>query len=254
VSDVDEAEPQGAPARLRATAQAGLVWAKRAAGWAGATVRLVAAALGAFWRLARPVLRWTLQVVLALLILLEEWGWRPLAELLGRLARWQPWARLETAIARLPPYAALLAFALPSVLLLPLKFLALFLIAKGQLVLAGALFAAAKVGATALVARLFMLTQPALMQIGWFAWAYERFIPWKNALEAYVRDSYVWRAARLWKERVRRAAAVQWRLWRPVVLRLRQAARLAAARLAERMRAAVREIRARWAALQRQQW
>jgi hypothetical protein len=190
-------------------------------------------------------------VVLALLILLEEWGWQPLAELMGRLARWRPWARAETAIARLPPYAALAVFVLPSTLLLPLKFLALFLIARGYLLLAGLLFAAAKVGATALVARLFLLTQPALMQIGWFAWAYDRFIPWKNALEAYVRSSYVWRVARVWKKQLKRAAAVQWQRLRPAMLHLRNVARAAAARLAVDVRRLVREIKARWAALQR---
>jgi hypothetical protein len=117
------------------------------------------------WAAAKPVLRTTLQIVLGLLLVLEEWGWRPLADLLGRLARWRAWAQAEYAIARLPPYAALLAFALPSLLLLPLKFLAVFLIAKGQVILAALLFAAAKVVSTAFIARLFMLTQPALMQI-----------------------------------------------------------------------------------------
>jgi hypothetical protein len=225
--------------------------ARRGAQLAWHAARIAALALGAFWRLARPMLRWSAQIVLALLILLEEWGWQPLADLLGRLARWRPWALAETAIARLPPYAALVVFALPSMLLLPLKFLALFLIAKGQLVLAGVLFAAAKVGATALVARLFVLTRPALMQIGWFAWAYDQFIPWKNALEEYVRSSYVWRLGRVWKERVKRTAAVQWRLLRPAVLRLRDAARAAASRLTDQARRLVREIRARWAASQR---
>src|SRR5262245_58170535 len=245
---VSDAKPQPDQGTLRAAARG---WASAAGGLAGRTGRIAAAALRALWRLARPLLRWTLQVVLALVILLEEWGWQPLAELLGRLARWRPWARLEAGIAQLPPYAALLVFVLPSALLLPLKFLALFLIAKGQLVLAGLLFAAAKVGATALVARLFMLTQPALMQIGWFAWAYNRFIPWKNALEAYVRASYVWRVGRIWKERMKRAAAAQWRLLRPALLRLRETARAAAARLGEQGRRLVREIRARWAALGR---
>jgi hypothetical protein len=238
----------GPPAVAGAPARAAAAVALRTA--LGA-LRLAGAALAAFWRLARPALRGTLQVLLALLILLEQWGWEPLADLLGRLARWQPWAQAETAIARLPPYAALVAFALPTTLLLPLKFLALFLIARGHLVLAGLLFAAAKVGATALVARLFMLTQPALMQIAWFAWAYDRFIPWKNALEDYVRSSYVWRVARVWKERARRMAAAQWRLLRPTVFRLREAARLAAARLASEVHRLAREIKARWAALQR---
>jgi hypothetical protein len=225
--------------------------AHRGARLAWDAARFAALALRTSWRLARPVLRWTAQVLLALLILLEEWGWQPLADLLGRLARWRPWALAETAIARLPPYAALLVFALPSVLLLPLKFLALFLIAKGQLILAGLLFAAAKVGATALVARLFVLTRPALMQIGWFAWGYDRFIPWKNALEDYVRSSYIWRVGRIWKERIKRAAAAQWRLMRPAVLRLRETARAAAVRLAGQTRRLVREIRARWVASQR---
>lgn len=203
------------------------------------------------WNVVRPVLRGVLQVVLALLILLEEWGWRPLADLLGRLAKWRPWAQLENGIAQLPPYLALLVFALPSALLMPLKFLALFLVAKGQLVLAGLLFAAAKVVATALVARLFMLTQPALMQIGWFAWAYETGMPWKEALVERVRASWVWRVSRVWKERARRVAKVQWRAWRPTVVQLGAMARAAGQRLVAQVRMRVREIRARWAAPQR---
>src|SRR6185295_17793281 len=149
------------------------------------------------WRLFRPLLAGALQILLALIIVFEEWGWRPLADLLGRLARWRPWARCEVAIARLPPYAALLAFALPTLLLLPLKFVALFL--------------AAKVVATAMVARLFELTQPALMQTGWFAWAHDTVMPWKEALTERVRSSWPWRIGRVWKERLRRHLAVAWR-------------------------------------------
>lgn len=187
-------------------------WGRRALELIRQALRLAGAVLRASWQVARPALRTGLQASLALLILLEEWGWEPLRELLGRLARWQPWARLEYTIARLPPYAALLAFALPTALLLPLKFLAVFLVARGQLVLAALLFAAAKLGATAVVARLFMLTRPALMQIEWFAWLYDRFMPWKEALVDYVRASYVWRVGRVWKERLRRMARAQWRL------------------------------------------
>src|SRR5262249_39812396 len=95
-------------------------------------VRRLWEVLAAAWRVARPVLRLALQFLLALIIVFEEWGWQPLADLLGRLAKWRPWAAMETAIARLPPWAALIAFVLPSTLLLPLKFIALFLIARGQ--------------------------------------------------------------------------------------------------------------------------
>jgi hypothetical protein len=210
--------------------------AERLASGSVAGVRIAAAGLAAAWRVAGPILRLAVQIVLALLILLEEWGWEPLAKLLGRLARWQPWAQLEAGIARLPPYPALLVFALPTLFLLPLKFMALYLVAGGHLVLAGLLFAAAKVGATALVARLFMLTRPALMKIAWFAEAYRRFMPWKDSIEGYVRESYVWRMGRLWKARAKRLAAVQWQRLRPAVLRLRAAAHAAAARLAAEAR------------------
>src|SRR5262245_39464914 len=146
--------------------------------------------LGWAWRRTRPLLRAFLQLLLALIIVFEEWGWRPLADALGRLARWRPWAVVEAGIARLPPYAALVVFGLPTLVLLPLKFVALFLIANGQLVLASLLFIAAKLVATALIARLFHLTQPALMQIGWFAAIYDTVMPWKEALTERVRASW----------------------------------------------------------------
>jgi hypothetical protein len=239
----EQTTPQTMQARLTAAAR---IAAAGVATWAAWGARIAAAGLGLAWRLARPALGWALQVVLALLILLEEWGWQPLAALLGRLARWRPWARMEAAISGLPPYAALVVFALPSLLLLPLKFLALFLIANGRLVLAGLLFAAAKVGATALVARLFMLTRPALMQIGWFARAYSRFMPWKEAMEAYVRASTVWRVGRIWKVRAKRVAAVQWQRLRPVLAGWREAARAAVVRLIVQARRLGREIKTRW--------
>ena len=225
--------------------------AAAAIGGARTGVRMAVGAIRAAWRLIKPPLGWALQIVLALLILLEEWGWQPLADLLGRFVQWQPWARLEMAIARLPPYPALAVFALPSLLLLPLKFLALFLIAKGQLVLAGLLFAGAKVGATALVARLFMLTRPALMRIGWFAAAYGRFMPWKEAIEAYVRGSYLWRVGRVWKTLAKRAAVAQWQRLRPAVMRVREAARVVMADVRARAKVAWRQLKERWAALGR---
>ena len=185
------------------------------------------------WAFARHVLRTALEILLALIIVFEEWGWRPLADLIGRLARWRPWAAIESVIIRLPPYAALVVFALPTTLLLPLKFLALLLIAKGQVIMAGLLFLAAKVVATALIARLFVLTQPALMQIGWFAWCYQTVMPWKDALTAQVRASWAWRVGRVVKERVRRAVAAEAHRWQPTLMALKPV--LAAA--AEKVRA-----------------
>lgn len=190
--------------------------------------------LRASLRLAARGLRLLLQILLALLIVLEEWGWRPLADALARIARWRPIAVLEGVVAGLPPYLALVAFVLPSTLLLPLKFFALILVARGYFLTSVALFLIAKAVATALVARLFLLTQPALMRIPWFAWGYGILMPWKDALTERVRNSTVWRTGRALKWRMKRALAPLWLNLKP---------RLAA--LAGEVRALLRRIFAR---------
>ena len=180
--------------------------------------RFVLAELTALWRVIRVPLVGALNVLAALIVLFEEWGWRPLADLLGLIARLRVFARLELWIAGLPPYAALLVFALPTTILLPVKLVGLWLLAQGQALAAGGVLLGAKVVSTALVARIFMLTKPALMRIGWFAWAYGKFIPWKEALFAQIRESWVWRYGRMVKSLVRHEARQTWQRWKPSVL------------------------------------
>lgn len=192
-------------------------------------------ALRTLWALARPPLGFALQVVAALVLLFEEWGWRPLAEALAYLSRFRIWARLELAIAGLPPYGALAALALPTSLLFPLKLLAVYLVAQGQIVAATMLFVGAKIASTALIARLFLLTKPTLMQIGWFAAAYDILMPWKEALFAWIRASWAWRYGRMLKTRVRLEAKRMWLRLKPAVAdlwaRIRTQARALWARL-----------------------
>ena len=139
----------------------------------------------------------------AALLLFEEWGWEPLAALFARLARLPLWAALERRIARLSPPGALLAFGLPVLTLLPVKLLALYLFGKGQTLLGLVLLLSAKIGGTAIMARLFQLTQPALMQLGWFTWCYPRWKAWKDAVLAEVRKTAVWRSAQTAKQAVK---------------------------------------------------
>jgi len=155
-------------------------------------------------RLLRSGLRHAGLALLALLILFEEWGWEPLQRLMARIGRLPLLRRLETLIARLPPRAALAVLLLPTLLLLPVKLLALWLIGQGKAVLGGVVIVLAKLVGTALVARLFNLTQPALMTMPWFASLYGRWSAWKHALLARVRASWAWRAGRVFKRRVRR--------------------------------------------------
>lgn len=158
------------------------------------------------WRLAKPPLVALVNIVLALVLLFEEWGWKPLAAALAWLARFRLVARIEALIASLPPYPSLAVFALPSAILFPVKIGALWLLAGGHVIKAGLLLAGAKVVSTALVARIFILTRPQLMQIGWFARAYHWFVPWKEALFARVRASFAWRYGRMLKSRIKQMA------------------------------------------------
>ena len=64
---------------------------------------------------------------------------------------------------------------------------------------------AAKVLGTALVGRLFVLTEPQLMQFVWFARAMNWWIATKQRLKALVARSTPWRAVRDAMRRVPRA-------------------------------------------------
>ena len=141
----------------------------------------------------------------ALLILFEEWGWVPLANALARLGRLPVFRWIERCIVALPPYAALAVFFAPSLALIPVKLFALWLIAEGQAFLGVTVIVTAKIAGTAVVARLFMLTKPALMQLPWFASLYARWTAWKDALIARVRASPAWQAIGRAKAQVRAA-------------------------------------------------
>ena len=148
--------------------------------------------------------------LLALVIVFEEWGWVPLQALLARVGRWPGLRWVEGRVQALAPWAALLLFALPTALLLPVKLLALWAMGHGHVALGMMVIVLAKVAGTAVVARLFTLTRPALLRLAWFAWGYAHWLALKARLLLRVRASWPWRAARVWRRGVRR----RWRAWR----------------------------------------
>ena len=158
----------------------------------------------------RSFIRGFFLAILALLLLFEEWGWEALAGIVARLAKLPFFAWLEQRIRRLPPYAALATFAAPALLLVPVKILALYFIGAGHVMLGLVVLIAAKVAGTAIVARLYALTQPTLMQLAWFARWYPRWKAWKDRVMDQVRRSPGWLAARRMKD----AVAEQWARWR----------------------------------------
>ena len=148
--------------------------------------------------------------LLALLIVFEEWGWEPLQRALAWLGRWPLLRNLEAAVSRLPPWAALGVVMLPTLTLLPVKFLALWLIADGHALLGVAVVVLAKLGGTAVLARLFVLTRPALLRLPWFASLYGRWLPFKAGLLRRVRASWAWRVGRVFKRSLGRALRRRW--------------------------------------------
>ncbi len=170
------------------------------------------AASGAGFSAASGVpIRAVLLALFALVIFIEEWGWQPLAALLGRLARWPPIARLEALIRRAPPYLALVLFLVPAILLVPVKIGALWLMQQGRTMLGVAIIVVAKVLGTALVGRLFILVESQLMQFAWFARCVHWWRATRDRVMSALRQSLVWRGARLlrrlWREAMRRLAA-----------------------------------------------
>jgi len=169
---------------------------------------------GHFWRalaslplrLLKVVFGW----VLALLILFEEWGWEPLQRALAWVGQWPGLRWVEARIRALPPYGALAIFLLPTLLLLPVKLLALWLIGQGQVLAGTGVIVAAKLVGTAIVARLFGLTHTTLMQLAWFARLYTRWSLWKANLLTQVRASWPWRLGRVLKRQMRQ----RWHRWK----------------------------------------
>lgn len=153
-------------------------------------------------------LRGAMLVLAAVVLFIEEWGWRPLTVWAARLAKWPPIARLEARIVRVQSRWALVLFLVPAVLLFPIKLLALWLIHKGQAMLGIGVIVAAKLLGTALVGRLFILTEPQLMRIAWFARAIGWWRATKARIKAALAESTLWRsvraAARRWRARMRR--------------------------------------------------
>jgi hypothetical protein len=141
-------------------------------------------------RLLRP-----LWIVLALAFLLEAWLWDHLEPLVARAVNVVPWGplkqRIKRAIEDLPPWAALGVFAVPVFVLLPLKFLEVYFLAKRNWLGAAGVLLLAKLMGLGVTAFVFDATRDKLLQMGWFACMYDWFMwarGWAHAQTEPVRQ------------------------------------------------------------------
>jgi hypothetical protein len=118
-------------------------------------------------RLLRPIL-----ILLALLFLLEAWLWTRLEPLVAWCVALIPLKRLKAwiagAIERLSPAATLVVFAVPFIVLFPLKFLEFWFLAHRHWAGAILTLLAAKLLGLGITAFIFEAARPKLLQMPWF--------------------------------------------------------------------------------------
>ena len=140
-----------------------------------------------------------LQIVIvpiaAAIVFIEQTLIRYLNMVTAAIAAWPPIARLEAWLVRLPPYWALLTFAAPSILILPVKLSAFWFGMHHHYGLAFGSVMLGKLLGTAILARLYRILRPSLMAIPWFAKGDTWFFYWRDRAYAFVRAMPAWQKA-----------------------------------------------------------
>jgi hypothetical protein len=119
--------------------------------------------------------------------------------------------KLRAWIRSLRPYPSLALFSVPVIILEPVKPVAAYLAATGEIVASVLTLAVGKLLKLVLMERLFSLTRDKLMKIPAFARAYAKFRQaktWLQATEAWRAIRSLSRAARNYVARIKRSGAV----------------------------------------------
>jgi hypothetical protein len=159
----------------------------------------------------RRIFRGVVGILAAVWILIEEWLWDGLKRGMQWLGRLPIVRGAEARISRAGPKTAISLFLIPWLLLLPAKLLAFWLMGTGRAAAGLSVFVAAKLLGTALLARLFTLTRPALLTITWFRRLHDWFAAIKLRLFVYVRGLRVVIWVKALSARLRRALKRYWR-------------------------------------------
>ena len=112
---------------------------------------------------------------------------RPLGTWLSKLPIFR---RIGSWIRSLGPYPTLALFAVPLIVLEPVKPVGLYLIASGNVIDGTVLIGVGEIAKITIVERIFHAGRDKLMTIPAFAWSYERVM----SLRAYLETLAVWQA------------------------------------------------------------
>jgi len=118
--------------------------------------------------------------------------------------------KLRSWIRSLPAYPCPALFSVPVLLLEPVKFVAAYIAATGNFIIAAVTFASGELLKLVLVERLFDLTREKLMKIPAFAWLYGHYMQ----AQEWIKQSEAWRAVRAMSQ----SALERVRAWRALAL------------------------------------
>jgi hypothetical protein len=156
--------------------------------------------------------------VAALVLLFEEWFWEKSTAVAARLGRLPLLSDIESWIRRRERWTALALFVAPVVVIYPFKALALYAMGRGYLTAGVTAFIMAKLLATAVFARLYQLTERAIIQFGWVRRTRAEFLrgrafvhDWLNAQPSYRRARVLLRRS---SQRIKHRYRVAYRLQR----------------------------------------
>jgi hypothetical protein len=111
------------------------------------------------------------------------------------IARRRIFGRLRKWITSLRPYPSLALFAVPVIVLEPVKPVAAYLVATGQGTAALTLLVVGEVLKLVIIERLFKLCRRKLLKIPAFAWGYGL---WRQGVD-WIVSMKAWKAARRWR-------------------------------------------------------
>ena len=155
-----------------------------------------------FYGERRPVNRFVKSVtyVLAVVYFLVDAVFMTVAKPISNwVARHFSFRKLRTWIRSLRPYPSLALFSVPVIILEPVKPIAAYLAATGQIVTSALTLIIGELVKLVLVERLFSLTRDKLMKIPAFAWSYVKF----RTAKAWLEATEAWRTMRSLNQAIR---------------------------------------------------
>jgi hypothetical protein len=162
----------------------------------------------------RRILKPVTYVLAAVYFLVDAFFMAVAKPLSDWLARHLVLKRLGAWIRSLRPYPSLALFSVPVIILEPVKPVAAYLAATGQVMSSAVTLVIGEIVKLVLVERLFSLTRDKLMKIPAFAWAYGKFREakaWLEATEAWQTIKSLSKAARRRPAEIKKSAAVAFR-------------------------------------------